>query len=461
MSYNKTLSRAMLATILCAPAASFAGGFSLNELSASAMGVANAGTAANPENATTVYYNPAGMSQLSGTNISFGAAVLDIDAEAKDGSTSATDSVGQPVSGSEGGDIADLSVLPNFFVTHEVNDRVDVGFGIHAPYGLAADYDNDFTGRYFADKTEITVISFSPTLSVNNGEGLSMGVSFNVLYADGKLTKYQEYSATEAQLAAAGMPVTLSDGYFKAEGDDIATNFTVGLLYELNDRTQFGITGRTATTLKLKGDATLTNFPDAATLTTGTAEEDAVVPVDIPASVTLGARHKLTDSVTLLAGATWAEWSDFEALDVVSREENGAISSVSGAAKYGDSDIIGHVSENWNDTWQFNVGAIWQATPHWAFKTGYAYDQSPVDEDFRTARVPSDDRHWLSLGTQWKDDQSGWTVDVAAGMLLFDDVDVDEQEYTVDDEPAPGAASYNGTYELDAWNAAIQVSKAF
>ncbi|HBI78526.1 MAG TPA: aromatic hydrocarbon degradation protein, partial [Marinobacter adhaerens] len=58
-----------------------AGGFSLNEQSASAMGTANAGAAANPENATTVLFNPAGMSQLSGTNISFGAAVLDIDAE--------------------------------------------------------------------------------------------------------------------------------------------------------------------------------------------------------------------------------------------------------------------------------------------------------------------------------------------------------------------------------------------
>jgi|TARA_R100000322_G_scaffold158808_1_gene119431 long-subunit fatty acid transport protein len=61
---------------LAAPASALAGGFSLNEQSASAMGTANAGAAANPENATTVLFNPAGMSQLSGTNISFGAAVL-------------------------------------------------------------------------------------------------------------------------------------------------------------------------------------------------------------------------------------------------------------------------------------------------------------------------------------------------------------------------------------------------
>ena len=132
----KAIRLATLAAV-AAPATVMAGGFSLNEQSASQMGVANAGAAANPENATTVFFNPAGMSQLSGTNISFGAAVLDIDAEAK--SASARNFFGEDVPGSKGGDIADLAVLPNFYLTHEVNDSIDVGFGIHAPYGLAAD----------------------------------------------------------------------------------------------------------------------------------------------------------------------------------------------------------------------------------------------------------------------------------------------------------------------------------
>src|SRR5690554_7200441 len=85
----KAIRFATLAAV-AAPASVMAGGFSLNEQSASQMGVANAGAAANPENATTVLFNPAGMSQLSGTNISFGAAVLDIDAEAKTSSITAT-----------------------------------------------------------------------------------------------------------------------------------------------------------------------------------------------------------------------------------------------------------------------------------------------------------------------------------------------------------------------------------
>lgn len=452
MRNNNTLSRAILAATLCGPGAVMAGGFALNEQSASAMGVANAGTAANPENATTVFFNPAGMSQLSGTNVSFGAAVLDIDAEVKGGQASATNNVGAPVSGSDGGDIADPAYLPNIFVTHEVNDTVDVGIGLHAPYGLKADYDDDFVGRYFADKTELTAIALSPSIAVNNGEGFSMGIGVNIIYAKGRLTKFQDYSNY-------GLP---QEGYFDTEGDDIGATISFGLLYELTDRTQIGLSGQTGTTLNLEGDSTLTNFPQvtASGVNLVTAKEDANVPLEIPESLTFGIRHKLTDTVTLLAGATWAKWSRFEALDIESREDGGTISAV-GGPKYGDNSLIGHVSENWNDTWQVNVGGIWQATPAWAFKAGYAYDESPVDDNYRTARIPSNDRQWLTLGTQWNDAQSGWTVDVAAGVLLFDDVDVNEQEYTVDDEPVGNGASYSATYELSAWSAGVQVSKAF
>jgi len=457
------LARAIRLTTLAAivaPATVFAGGFSLNEQSASAMGVANAGAAANPENASTVFFNPAGMSKLKGTNLSFGVAVLNIDAEAK--SASATDFFGGDVEGSTGGDIADLAVLPNFFMTHEVNDSIDVGFGIHAPYGLAADYDDDFVGRYFADKTELSAISFTPSIAINNGEGLSMGLGFNILYAEARLTKFQDIRGKVGSILANQYEAQYGAPYSDINGDDIAVNFRVGFLYELSDRTQFGLTAQTGTELELEGEAEITNFPSA-TLTPTTISEDANVPLAIPESITVGARHQLNDSVTLLAGATYARWSRFEGLDVFSTEgDSGEISTALG--RTGDQPLS-HVTEKWQNTWQFNVGGIWQATPAWAFKAGYAWDESPVDE-FVTARVPSSDRHWLTLGTQWKDVQSGWTVDAAVGTLLFtDDPKINEFVYQYDapsqKDPAARDSNYEGEYELDAWSASLQISKAF
>ncbi len=456
-----------VAALASVPAAVMAGGFALNEQSASAMGVANAGTAANPENATTVFFNPAGMSQLSGTNLSFGTAVLDIKAELDRDSASARTAAGLPVDGRSGGDFAPFAVLPNLYLTRELSDSVDVGFGIHAPYGLKANYDNDFLGRYFADRTELTAIAFSPSIALNDGNGFSLGLGLNLLYAEGRLSKFQDYSANYAQAQALGYGgPAFEDGYFDVEGDDIAVTFTVGLLWEISDRTQVGLSAQSGTELELEGDATLSNVPQAALTPGGLSfafadlNEKAIVPLEIPESVTVGVRHGLTDKVTVLAGATWAKWSRFVALDIVSREDAGAISAL-GGPKFGDPSLVGHVSENWRDTWQANVGVVWQATPSWALKAGYAYDQSPVNEDFRTARIPSDDRQWLTLGTRYGDHSSGWTVDVAAGVLLFDDVKVDEREYTVDDEPVASAANFSGTYELDAWGASMQVSRAF
>ncbi len=445
-----------LATLaaLVTPAATFAGGFSLNEQSASQMGVANAGAAANPENATTVLFNPAGMSQLSGTNLSFGAAYLDIDAEAKPDSLAVTrQNPSVPVQpASNGGDIADPAVLPNLYLTHEVSDTIDVGFGIHAPYGLAADYDNDFAGRFFADKTELTAIAFTPSIALNNGNGLSVGAGLNIMYAEGRLTRYQDLSAVAGMAALA-----LDEPYADIEGDDVGVTFRVGVLYELSDRTQFGLTAQTGTELKLEGEAEISNAPVLGQPpgTTTTLTEKVTVPLAIPESITVGARHRLTDDVTLLAGATYARWGRFEELDIISRDPNGEIAGVPGA-------YITHITEKWQNTWQFNLGGIWQATPQWAFKAGYAWDESPVNK-FVTARIPSEDRHWLTLGAQWQDVQSGWSVDAALGTLLFvDDAEVNDREYSHDNPTVPATpANYQGSYELSAWSAAIEVSKAF
>ena len=441
---------------VAAPATVAAGGFSLNEQSASAMGTANAGAAANPENATTVLFNPAGMSQLSGTNISFGAAVLDIDAEARPETISVTrQNPAVPVQpATAGGDVADAAVLPNFYLTHEVSDTIDVGFGIHAPYGLAADYEEGFAGRFFADKTELTAIAFTPSVSVSNGNGLSMGAGINLIYAEGRLTRYQDLSGIAGPAALA-----LDEPYADVEGDDIGATFRVGFLYEISDMTQIGLTAQTGTELDLKGDATISNFPVLSSPgQTTTLTERVRVPLAIPESATLGLRHRFNDEFTVLAGATYAKWSRFEELDIISRRESpGEVSSVSGYP------YISHVTERWKNTWQFNLGGIWQATPQWAFKAGYAWDESPVNEKYVTACIPSQDRHWLTLGAQWADVSSGWTVDAAVGTLLFSgDAKVDDREYTHDNPTQPAtAARYQADYDLSAWSAALQVSKAF
>uniref|UniRef100_UPI003565E6E8 OmpP1/FadL family transporter n=1 Tax=Marinobacter sp. TaxID=50741 RepID=UPI003565E6E8 len=334
---------------------------------------------------------------------------------------------------------------------------------------------------YFADKTELTAISFTPAVSVNNGKGLSMGVALNIMYAEGRLSKYQDLrsqvlSSTtglsvddlnalpEAQQNAIrdniNGYVNDFDTYADVEGDDVAVTMRVGFQYDLTPATRIGLTAQTGTELKLKGDMELSQFPTAAGATT--RKEDVTVPLAIPESLTVGIRHQLNDTVTLLAGATYARWGAFEELDIFSREgDSGVISQTVGRA--GDENPITHITEQWKNTWQFNVGGSWQVSPAWALRAGYAFDESPVDQ-YVTARIPSEDRHWLTLGTQWKDASSGWSVDAAIGTLIFnDDAKVNDNEYAHTDPTGnpTSRSNYQGEYELTAWSASLQLSKAF
>ena len=38
----------------------------------------------------------------------------------------------------------------------------------------------------------------------------------------------------------------------------------------------------------------------------------------------------------------------------------------------------------------------------WTLRAGVAYDQTPVPDEFRTPRIPDQDRTWVSLGANWK-----------------------------------------------------------
>ena len=226
--------------------------------------------------------------------------------------------------------------------------------------------------------------------------------------------------------------------------------------------TQIGLSVQTGTDLDLDGDATISDFPVLSSPgQTTTLTEKVRVPLAIPGSATLGLRHRFNDSVTLLAGATYARWSRFKELDIYSREgQSGEVSQATGRQP---GQPITHITEKWQDTWQFNLGGTWQVTPDWALKAGYAWDESPVNKQYVTARIPSQDRHWLTLGAQWKEIAGGWTVDAAMGTLLFSgDAKVNDREYGHDNPTQPATlANYQGTYDLSAWSAALQVSKAF
>ena len=197
--FRAVLALAVLTPLI--PLTAFAGGLSNSDQSASVSAVSTARSVANPENASTIFFNPAGMSQLSGTNISLGAIVFEIDAVGRDSQTSATRANGDPVVGDCGGDHVKTFAVPNAYLTHEVNDWLDVGLGVYVPYGLGFDYGDAFAGRYIGDEIELVSYGVNPSFSVNSGEGFSLGGSINVLYADAEQRNPVDFSGIESRFS--------------------------------------------------------------------------------------------------------------------------------------------------------------------------------------------------------------------------------------------------------------------
>ncbi len=163
---------------------SMAGGFALIEQSASQMGNAFAGGAAFANDASTIYFNPAGMTRVPAQVV---GGVHYVDPSAKFDGT-ATDIFGGTVSGGNGGDAGENGVVPNLYITAPLGNGLFAGLGINVPFGLSTEYDEDWKGRYHAIESEVTTVNFNPSLAYKVNNKLSVGAGISIQYIDAKLT---------------------------------------------------------------------------------------------------------------------------------------------------------------------------------------------------------------------------------------------------------------------------------
>lgn len=154
--------------------------FALIEQSVSGLGNAYAGGAAGAEDAATIYYNPAGMTRLKGSQVLLGGHL--IIPSAKFNNQGSTRRNGTSL-GLDNGDNAGVTALvPNFYLSHNLNNNIVVGLGINSPFGLITDYGNTWVGRYHATKTDMLSININPSIAYKADEHLSFGAGVSAQY---------------------------------------------------------------------------------------------------------------------------------------------------------------------------------------------------------------------------------------------------------------------------------------
>ncbi len=416
-----------------------AAGFALNEQSVSGMGTSFAGRSSSADDATTLFGNPAGMSRLKREEVSFGLAAIHAKTDIDD--TSAFTPQGQggaraPVSGSNDGDMVPFTAVPMGYYVKPIDDKWAVGVGIYVPFGVVADYESGFQGRYHGDYSEVRVITIQPTVSYRFNEKLSVGFGPTINRIDGQLE-----SASFSRVT----PGT-NDGRVKVKGDDTALGFNAGLLYEFTPQTRAGITYHSKVKYKLEGDTRLSGAGFDQLQAVGiqaSGKYDASLDLDTPESVDMSISHDIDDQWTLYAGAMWTRWSRFESIII---ENDGIPVALQG-------NLAPIVEEqDWHDTWSYALGAAYKLNKEWTLRTGLALDQSPTNNTHRSPRIPTGDRTAVSFGLGWNPTDD-ITVDLAYSYLW--------EEETKVRRDVPSKGIYNADYKNSAHGFGAALSYRF
>jgi long-chain fatty acid transport protein len=355
-----------------------AGGFYIQEQSAAGVGRAQAGNVAAADDASTIYFNPAGMTQLPGVQLDNGIDLIIPDASLTDLGTTDRSPV-SPSSrpgGGNGGNPGSASPIPDFFVSAQIPDYpVWVGLGVTAPFGFASKFEQNSFARYDSIDSFVETIDIAPTIAVKLNDWLSLGLGLDEQYAYVKLR-----SAVPDALAAGG-PSIATDGRLTLTGHTWTTGFNGGLLITPQPGTNIGLSYRYGIQHNIRGSLTVANLTGL--LAAANQQVTGTAALDLPDIIQAGFSQAITPQLTILGEFDYYTWSNFQQIAI-----------------HTTSPTLGNLitEEGYRDTYSFAIGAEYQLDSKWKLRGGFKYDQTPTVDAYRDTRVPDGDRYWLATG---------------------------------------------------------------
>lgn len=217
---------------------SHAAGFALFEQGASGLGNAYAGASAVAEDASTIFFNPAGMTYLEGRQIVGALHLIKTNGDFDNKNSVAAGS--RPL-GSEGGEIGSLAAIPNFYYKQDISDQLKVGIGVGTPFGLKTEYDKNWSGRFQAIKSELKTVNINPSLAWKLNDQWSFGFGVSAMWAQAELTSAVNLGAAESSI--------------NNKGKDWGFGYNLGAIYQVTPDTRLGLAFRSKVEQHLKGDA--------------------------------------------------------------------------------------------------------------------------------------------------------------------------------------------------------------
>ena len=422
-----------LAAVVAAVATARGAGYALYEGSARGN-VDAAGLAAGGGEPGALYFNPATITDLDGTQIQLGFSAI-----YPRGDVETTN----PYTGEKLRTETDENLwnIPSIFVTHAINDSLVFGFGAFARYGLGAEIDPDWPGRYNSYKAIIQAVDLNPNLAWKVNDKLSVSAGVTIRHFDIELAQKIDAAGLVGARRRNDPAPSPYDIDQNLHGDDVGFGFDLGIQYRPVESLALGAAYHSRIKFEVEGDAkwdkpaAVNAFAPAFFNDTGFSSVNWN-----PDLIMLAAAWDATERLTLAAGLTCTMWSVYD--DLVIEFDTPALAG---------RDRVESV-KGWHDAWRAAFSASYALTDAFTARAGYVYDNSPLNGAHVDYLVPADNRHILGLGLGW-DEGKAWAIDVSYFYEIVED-------YTVSGRPAAGV--FDGAFSSGTAHAlAISATRCF
>ena len=396
------LSVLVIAAIIALGSNLNAAGFRLSEQDAKATGMGNSFVAV-ADDASAVWYNPAAMTDLEGTNLSLGTVMVAPSMEHKN-ANGTTDEIKNK-----------LNIPPHFYATRKFSDKWSLGLGVNYPFGLSTDWDRTANTSAVATLSEIKVLNYNLSGAYRATEKISVAAGLSYATLDATMNNWLGGKALEL------------------EGDGTGVGYNAALFYKHNNKLDFGLNYHSRIKFDIDGTAKYGT----------TVSNNATTKITTPDLIQAGASYKYSDKWMFSAEADYTAWSTYDTLVVKSNTY----------AALGLSTTQNQIKD-WQNVWAFRLGSEYKCSDTWKLRGGAFYDFNPVKEKYFDTRVPDADRVALSVGAGWT--KGSITVDASYMYLMF-------LERTIDSSIQDDALGnvLNGKYNSSAQLPALTVSYKF
>lgn len=388
-------------------AASSAGaqGFGVYEHDACAMGRAGTGVANPCDNATALFFNPAGIVNPNAATkwqLSVGGTLIMPRFTYRDS-----------VRGTDLSGAANNIPVPNFYITRQLSPRWAAGLGVFAPYGLVSEWPEDFEGRFLGYRSDLKTIYIQPTAAYRFSDRFSIGVGLDYIRSIVDLRQRVDLAGQTASpgvtFAMAGVPTGTDFADAHIHGKSWSAAAHLGAMFKLHDRFRIGARYLFRSLADLQGDAEFTQYATGITLAAGnpfgvpggTPLDSVLAPqfrgtgalrpqhasarINLPDQAVVGIAWRPVDKFQVLGDIQWVHWKKFRQVPLAFQFA-------------GTRTLI----EDYEDTFGYRLGLEYTMSPNLTVRAGGLYHQAAAPAQTVTPLLPEAERSEMTLGASFR-----------------------------------------------------------